>query len=64
MASHIRPIDSFSCLSVFIPLSTRPVGVCIYGVPYNSMFRLLQISQFSSCKGCASICSDCGIPLW
>ena len=31
--------------SVLIPISTNPVGVCIYGVPYISfMFRDLQIS--------------------
>ena len=32
-------------LNVLIPLSTSPVGVCIYGVPYNRlMFRHLQSS--------------------
>ena len=42
---------------VHTPLSTRPVGVCIYGVPYISFMNLFfaEFSKLSSGKGCCLV---------
>ena len=63
LSSRFVLIKSFN---VFMPLSTRPVAVCIYGVPYISFmisFSQIDLNSFTS-SNFLSFLIVCGITVF